>query len=53
VRLADPGVDPAVALTDGFCAAFGMTVVAAVLPLVAALVLLPRRTPTESPPTST
>jgi hypothetical protein len=22
VRLADPGVDPAVALTDGFCAAF-------------------------------
>jgi MFS family permease len=41
-HLADPGVDPAVALTDGFRAAFGMTVVAAVLALVAALVLLPR-----------
>jgi predicted MFS family arabinose efflux permease len=35
-------VNPAAALTDGFRAAFGMTVVAAVLALVAALVLLPR-----------
>jgi EmrB/QacA subfamily drug resistance transporter len=41
-HLADPGVDPAVALTDGFRAAFGMTVVAAVLALIAALALLPR-----------
>jgi MFS family permease len=43
-HLADPGVDPAVALTDGFRAAFGMTVVAAVLALIAALALLPART---------
>jgi EmrB/QacA subfamily drug resistance transporter len=42
VHLAAPGGDPGVALTDGFRAAFGMTVVAAVLALVAALVLLPR-----------
>jgi predicted MFS family arabinose efflux permease len=41
-HLADPGIDPAVALTDGFRAAFGMTVVAAVLALIAALALLPR-----------
>jgi predicted MFS family arabinose efflux permease len=41
-QLADPGIAPAAALTDGFRAAFGMTVVAAVLALVAALVLLPR-----------
>jgi EmrB/QacA subfamily drug resistance transporter len=44
VQLADPGIAPAAALTDGFRAAFGMTVVAAVLALVAALVLLPRAT---------
>jgi EmrB/QacA subfamily drug resistance transporter len=47
VHLTDPGVDPAVALTDGFRAAFGMTVVAAALALVAALVLLPRNAPTS------
>jgi EmrB/QacA subfamily drug resistance transporter len=42
VRLADPGVAPSVALTDGFRAAFGMTAVAAVLALLAAVVLIPR-----------
>jgi EmrB/QacA subfamily drug resistance transporter len=45
MHLADPAVDPAVALTDGFRAAFVMTVVAAALALVAALVLMPRPTP--------
>jgi EmrB/QacA subfamily drug resistance transporter len=44
-QLADPGIDPGVALTDGLRAAFGMTVVAAALALVAALVLLPRTAP--------
>jgi hypothetical protein len=44
-HLAAPGIDPAVALTDGFRAAFGMTVVAAVLALAAAVVLIPRKTP--------
>jgi hypothetical protein len=39
---ADPGIHPAAAFTDGLRAAFGMTVVAAVLALVAAIVLLPR-----------
>ncbi|TQM38243.1 MFS transporter [Pseudonocardia cypriaca] len=41
-QLADPGIDPDAALTDGLRAAFGMTAVAAALALVAALVLLPR-----------
>jgi predicted MFS family arabinose efflux permease len=41
-QLADPGIDPDVALTDGLRAAFGMTAVAAALALVAALVLVPR-----------
>ncbi len=41
-HLNEPGIVPAAALTDGFRAAFGITVVAAVLALVAALVLLPR-----------
>jgi EmrB/QacA subfamily drug resistance transporter len=44
-QLADPGIDPDVALTDGLRAAFGMTVVAAALALVAALVLVPRTAP--------
>jgi EmrB/QacA subfamily drug resistance transporter len=39
---ADPGIHPAAAFTDGLRAAFGMTVVAAALALVAAIVLLPR-----------
>jgi hypothetical protein len=41
-QLADPGIHPAVALTDGLRAAFGMTVVASALALAAAVVLLPR-----------
>jgi EmrB/QacA subfamily drug resistance transporter len=41
-QLADPGIHPAVALTDGLRAAFGMTVVASALALAAAIVLLPR-----------
>ena len=48
VHLADPVADPLLALTDGFRAAFVMTVVAAVLSLIAAVVLLPRRTTTEA-----
>jgi predicted MFS family arabinose efflux permease len=43
VHLTAPGTAPAEALTAGFRAAFAMTVAAAALALVAAVVLLPRR----------
>jgi EmrB/QacA subfamily drug resistance transporter len=42
LHLADPHIDPALALTGGVRAAFAMTAVAATLALAAALVLMPR-----------